>query len=93
MNAVKTHAARVREAARHPVRTVKTAGRTCRYLWAVRAAVPWPVKVILAVAMVLKCMPADFLMDETLTAIAVLILQKTRPGLMKACYRAAQIRA
>ena len=74
-------------------RFVMTAGRTCRYLWAVRAAIPWPVKVMLAVAMAIKCLPLDFGVDETLTALAVLILNKVRPGLMKACYRAAQLRA
>ena len=72
---------------------VRVAGRTCRYLWTARAAIPWPVKVLLAAAMVLKCMPLDFLADETLTVIAAVILQRTRPGLLKACVRAAQIRA
>jgi hypothetical protein len=74
-------------------RFVVTAGRACRYLWTVRAAIPWPVKVILAVAMVVKCCPLDMGLDETLTAVAVLVLNRTRPGLVRACWRAAQIRA
>ena len=69
------------------------AARTARYLWTVRAAIPWPVRVILAVAMALKCLPVDFLADETLTVVAAVILQRTRPGLLKACVRAAQVRA
>jgi hypothetical protein len=72
---------------------VITAGRACRYLWTVRAAIPWPVKVILAVAMALKMMPLDFMADETLTAVAVLVLNRMRPGLVRCCWRAAQIRA
>ena len=72
---------------------VAVAGRTCRFLWTVRAAIPWPVRCILAVAMVIKCLPFDGGIDETLTVIAALILQRTRPGLLKACVRAAQIRA
>jgi hypothetical protein len=59
----------------------------------VRAAMPWPVRVILAVAMVIKCCPVDFGVDETLTVIAAVILHRTRPGLLRACIRAAQIRA
>lgn len=73
--------------------TITTAGRTCRYLWAVRAAIPWPVRVMLALAMIIKCLPVDFGIDETITALAVIILRRMRPGLMRACVRAAQIRA
>jgi hypothetical protein len=87
------YAARSLQAVRRLARWAVTAGHTARYLWAVRAAIPWPVKVILAVAMALKCLPLDFLADETLTVIAAVILNRTRPGLLKACLRAAQIRA
>src|SRR5260370_36694010 len=66
------------------------AGRTCRFLWTVRAAIPWPVKILLVVAMAVKCLPLDFGVDETLTAIAVVILHWMRPGLMRACWRAAR---
>jgi hypothetical protein len=69
-----------------------TVAHTFRFLWCVRAAMPWPVRVILAAAMVIKCMPLDFGADETLTLIAAVILHFTRPGLMKACIRAAQLR-
>jgi hypothetical protein len=74
-------------------RWMAAAGRTARFLWTVRSAIPWPVRVILAVAMVIKCAPLDFGIDEVLTAVAVLVLNRTRPGLMKACWRAAQVRA
>ena len=83
----------ITSAVRRAARWAATAGRTCRFLWTVRAAIPWPVRVILAVAMVVKCLPLDFGADEALTVIAAVILNKTRPGLLKACFRAAQIRA
>jgi hypothetical protein len=69
------------------------AGRTARYLWTVRAAIPWPVRVLLGVAMVIKCLPFDGGVDEALTVAAAVILNRLRPGLLKACFRAAQIRA
>ena len=78
---------------RRALKWAATAGRTLRYLWTVRAAIPWPVKVILGVAMLVKCLPFDCGTDELLTLIAAVILNKTRPGLLKACWRAAQIRA
>jgi len=93
VNGVARFAGRSLRAGRRFAHWAAVAGRTARYLWAVRAAIPWPVKVILAVAMALKCMPLDFLADETLTLIAAVILNRTRPGLLKACFRAAQIRA
>lgn len=71
----------------------RVAARTARFLWTVRAAIPWPVRVILGLAMIIKCLPLDFGADETLTVIAAVILHKTRPGLMRACVRAAQVRA
>ena len=79
--------------ARHTLQRIKVAGRTCRYLWTVRAAIPWYVKIILGLAMGIKCLPTDFLIDETLTLIAVWILSKVRPGLVRACVRAAELRA
>jgi hypothetical protein len=83
----------VSEGMRGIARFVVTAGRTCRLLWTVRAAIPWPVRVILGAAMIVKCAPVDFGIDEVLTAVAVLVLNRARPGLMKACWRAAQVRA
>ena len=80
---------RVRSAARWTA----TAGRTCRFLWTVRAAIPWPIRALLGLAMVIKCMPLDMGTDELLTVIAVLMLRRLRPGLIRACWRAAQIRA
>ena len=73
------------------VKMVPVAGRACRYLWTVRRAVPLPVKVLLGVAMVIKCCPLDFGTDEALTAVAVLLLTRMRPGLVRACWRAAQL--
>lgn len=81
------------ERLRKAARWAGQAGRTCRYLWTVRAAIPVPVRVILAVAMVIKCLPVDFGADEALTVVAALLLQRLRPGLLKACWRAAQVRA
>jgi hypothetical protein len=43
--------------------------------------------------MAIKCLPVDFGVDEALTVVAVLLLCRLRPGLMKACWRAAKIRA
>jgi hypothetical protein len=43
--------------------------------------------------MAVKCLPVDFGVDEALTVIAVLLLNRLRPGLMKACWCAAKIRA
>ena len=37
--------------------------------------------------------PLDMGADELLTAVAVLILNRLRPGLVRACWRAAQVRA
>jgi hypothetical protein len=74
-------------------RMMQTAAHTARYLWMCRAAIPWPVKIILGVAMLLKCLPVDFGSDETLTVIAILLLRVLRPGLATVCYRAAQMRA
>src|SRR5258707_248530 len=81
------------ERIRKVARWIAVAGRTCRFLWTVRAAIPWPVKILLVVAMAVKCLPLVFGVDESLTAIAVVILHWMRPGLMRACWRAAQIRA
>jgi hypothetical protein len=75
------------------VALVPVAGRTCRYLWTVRAAIPLPVRLLLGLAMAVKCLPLDFGADETLTILAVLLLNKLRPGLVKACWRAAALRA
>lgn len=93
MSAVRRFAAWSWRAVRRFAHWAGVAGRTARYLWTVRAAIPWPVRVILGVAMALKCLPVDFLADETLTVVAAVILQRTRPGLLKACVRAAQVRA
>ena len=87
------HHAQQPSAVRRAVRFVITAGRTCRYLWTVRAAIPWPVRVLLGAAMIIKCLPLDMGADELLTAVAVLILNRLRPGLVRACWRAAQVRA
>lgn len=93
MSGVRRFAAWSWRAVRRLAGWVAVAGRTARYLWTVRAAIPWPVRVILAVAMAIKCLPFDFGVDETLTVVAAVILQRTRPGLLKACVRAAQVRA
>lgn len=75
------------------VQMAPTAGRSLRYLWLVRRAIPWPVKVMLSLAMVIKCCPVDFGTDEALTAAAVWLLNRMRPGLVRACWRAAQLEA
>lgn len=80
-------------ALRRALRWCLQAARTCRYLWTVRAAIPWPVKILLGLAMVLKCVPLDMGSDELVTVIAVLVLIRMRPGLVQACWRAAEIRA
>lgn len=77
--------------ARMLVQMIPVAGRSCRYLWTVRAAVPLPVKLLLGLAMLIKLCPLDFGTDEALTAAAVLLLAKMRPGLVGACWRAAQL--
>jgi len=93
VSAVPEFAARLRRAAVRFAHWAGVAGRTARYLWTVRAAIPWPVRVLLGAAMVIKCLPLDFGADEALTVVAAVILQRTRPGLLKACVRAAQVRA
>jgi hypothetical protein len=77
--------------ARILVKMIPVAGRSFRYLWLLRAAVPLPVKVLLVLAMIIKFCPVDFGTDEALTAVAVLLLGRMRPGLVKACWRAAQL--
>lgn len=79
--------------ARLAIGMIPVAGRSLRYLWLARRAVPLPVKVMLALAMTIKCCPVDFGTDEALTALAVVVLRKMRPGLVKACWRAAQMEA
>ena len=79
--------------ARLTVKLIPVAGRTCRYLWTARAAIPWPVKVLLGLAMAIKCLPLDFGTDELLTVLAVLLLNRLRPGLVKVCWQAAKVRA
>jgi hypothetical protein len=79
--------------ARLCVKLIPVAGRMFRYLWTVRRAVPLPVKALLALAALVKCCPVDFGADEALTAVAVLLLGRMRPGLVKACWRAAQLEA
>lgn len=83
----------MKDRAKAVIRWASQAARTCRYLWTCRAAIPWPVKALLAMAMVIKCLPLDFGVDEALTAIAVLLLQRFRPGLIRACWQAASLRA
>ena len=75
------------------VQWMKTAARCVRFLWTVRAAIPWPVKALLALAMLVKCVPFDCGTDELITLIAVVLLSRLRPGLVGACWRAAQIQA
>jgi hypothetical protein len=77
----------------HAAWLIKTAGRTCRFLWTVRRAIPWPVRLILGVAMAVKCLPLDMGVDEFLALVAVVLLNVMRPGLMRACWKAAEMRA
>jgi hypothetical protein len=72
---------------------IPVAGRTCRYLWTARAAIPLPVRLLLGLAMAVKCVPLDFGADEALTVLAVVLLNRMRPGLVKTCWRAAALRA
>ena len=76
---------------RYTLHQIKIAGWTARYLWEVRAAIPWYIKAILAVAMAVKCLPFDGGVDEALTALAVWLLNKKRPGLVRYCLAASKM--
>jgi hypothetical protein len=76
-------------AATHPVTFGRTATRAAKLLPTVRHAIPrwiWP---ILGLAALVKCLPLDFGADETLFAVALVLIAITRPGLIPALWAEA----
>ncbi len=69
---------------------IRTCMQAAKLLPTVKSAIPkwiWP---ILAVASIVKMLPVDFFIDETLFFIAFVLISWRRPGLLKALYREAQ---
>ena len=78
-----------RTAARHPLSTGRTCVHAAKMLPTVRKALPWWVWPILGLATAVKMLPLDFGADETLFAVAFLLILWQRPGLLEALYREA----
>lgn len=71
--------------------TVRHAFRFALLFWVVRAAVPKPILYMLIAAACIKCLPVDFGTDEALTAIALVLLRRYRPGLARVISHAAEL--
>lgn len=69
----------------------RTLIRTAKYLGTCRKAVPWYLKAVVVLALVIKCLPVDFGIDETLLAAVGAVLWWRHRPLLMACYRAAQL--
>ena len=94
MHGKTNQAGRLRRFARsvraHPVTTARTCVRAVKLLPTVRRAVPAYVWPVLGLAAAVKCLPLDMGADETLFAVAALLILWRRPGLLEALYREAQ---
>jgi hypothetical protein len=60
-----------------------------KHLPTVRRALPWYTLPIVVLAALIKCLPLDFGLDETLFSIAFVLVLWRRPGLLEALYHEA----
>jgi hypothetical protein len=73
----------------HPWHAAKTTMHAAKHLPTVRKALPWYVLPIVVLAALVKCLPFDGGLDETLFTVAFLLVLWRRPGLLEALYHEA----